>query len=163
MSTTSMAIFSNPLFATYSVFACNASIDRTIEMLVVSALADDDRGLHAAAWWIFRSLLLNVVGRDHSSLARLLQRARCPSLVQDLHIYDHVILSDGHLVTVLSLVVIHRSIPASASLVTNTHTYVDWYNKDSCAGLEFPASLEVLEFKKTEKVLELFWKKSGRP
>ena len=27
MSTTSMAIFSNPLFATYSVYTCNASID----------------------------------------------------------------------------------------------------------------------------------------
>jgi len=27
MSTTSMAIFSNPLFATYSVYARNASID----------------------------------------------------------------------------------------------------------------------------------------
>ena len=28
MSTTSMAIFSNPLFATYSVYAHNASIDQ---------------------------------------------------------------------------------------------------------------------------------------
>jgi len=27
MSTTSMAIFSNPLFATYSVYACNASFN----------------------------------------------------------------------------------------------------------------------------------------
>ena len=30
MSTTSMAIFSNPLFATYSVYAHNASIDKLI-------------------------------------------------------------------------------------------------------------------------------------
>jgi len=30
MSTTSMAIFSNPLFATYSVYARNASIDTFI-------------------------------------------------------------------------------------------------------------------------------------
>ena len=33
MSTTSMAIFSNPLFATYSVYACNASIVITISPL----------------------------------------------------------------------------------------------------------------------------------
>jgi len=31
MSTTSMAIFSNPLFATYSVYARNASIDTSID------------------------------------------------------------------------------------------------------------------------------------
>ena len=31
MSTTSMAIFSNPLFATYSVYACNASFGTDIE------------------------------------------------------------------------------------------------------------------------------------
>jgi len=31
MSTTSSAIFSNPLFATYSVYARNASIDQSIK------------------------------------------------------------------------------------------------------------------------------------
>jgi len=32
MSTTSMAIFSNPLFATYSVYARNASVDQSYVM-----------------------------------------------------------------------------------------------------------------------------------
>jgi len=34
MSTTSMAIFSNPLFATYSVHACNASIVTTTSIIL---------------------------------------------------------------------------------------------------------------------------------
>jgi len=42
-------------------------------------------------------------------------------------------------------------------------TYTEKPSTCSCAGLEFKASLEVLELQKTEKVIGLFWKKSGRP
>jgi len=38
------------------------------------------------------------------------------------------------------------------------------FKQGSCAGLGFKASLEKsLNFRKLEKVLELFWKKSRRP
>jgi len=38
MSTTSMAIFSNPLFATYSVYARNASIVNNLEPVIPQIL-----------------------------------------------------------------------------------------------------------------------------
>jgi len=45
MSTTSMAIFSNPLFATYSVYACNASNVGNVNVRDEEVLSDEEAAL----------------------------------------------------------------------------------------------------------------------
>lgn len=54
---------------------------------------------------------LHVVGRQHALLAGALHAAVHPTLVDLLHIYDHISVHEGHLVLISCSVVIHCPVP----------------------------------------------------
>lgn len=54
---------------------------------------------------------LYIVGRQHAQLASALHAPLHPTLVDGLHIYDHVSVHEGHLVVVGSGVVVQGSVP----------------------------------------------------
>lgn len=63
---------------------------------------------------------LHVVGRKHAGLPGALDRAEHPSLIDGLRVNDHVTVTEGDLVVILSGVIIQR--PVHPLLDTTTHT-----------------------------------------